>query len=79
MPNGKNRSSNMLVKVAPMGSEVHEYSLGEGGTVADALDAAEMDSDGRDIRVDSEPATLTTPLRDGDVITLVNKVEGGRS
>jgi len=67
----------MIVKVAPMGQEVKEYSLGEGAQVQNALDAADCETSGRDIRVNSEPASLTTILRDGDVITLVNKVQGG--
>jgi len=67
----------MLVKVAEMGAEVREFSLGAGASVTDALEAAEIESSGRDIRVNSEAATMTTELQDGDIVTLVNKVEGG--
>ena len=68
----------MQIKVAPMGGEVRTFMLSDGARVSDALAAADLGDDGRDVRVNAEPATLTTPLRDGDVITLVNKVEGGK-
>ena len=60
-----------------MGAEARDYCLGEGAKVTDALTAADVESDGRDIRVNSEPSSLTDELRDGDVVTLVAKVEGG--
>ena len=66
----------MIVKVATMGAEARDYCLGEGAKVTDALTAADVESDGRDIRVNSEPSSLTDELRDGDVVTLVAKVEG---
>ena len=67
----------MIVKVATMAAEARDYCLGEGAKVADALTAADVESDGRDIRVNSDPSSLTDELRDGDVVTLVAKVEGG--
>ena len=73
----KERSSNMLVKIAPMGAESREFSLGEGATVSDLCEASDIQPEGRDIRVNSGPGTMTSVLRDRDVVTMVAKVEGG--
>jgi len=69
----------MLIKVAPMGEETREFSLGDGATVADLFEAADISPEGRSIRVNSEEANSSAVLRDGDVVTLVSKVEGGKS
>jgi putative ubiquitin-RnfH superfamily antitoxin RatB of RatAB toxin-antitoxin module len=68
----------MLVKVAPVGSPVIEVALADGAKVSDAIEAADVDTEGRSIRVNSEASTLTSPVRDGDIITLHEKIEGGR-
>jgi len=67
----------MLIKVAQMGGEVHEYSLGAGATVSDALEAADIEVDSQTVHVNAAPASMTTVLSDGDVVTLTSKVEGG--
>ena len=67
----------MLVKVAPIGSATIEVALADGAKVSDAVDAADVETSGMSIRVNSEPASMTTPLRDGDIVNLQSKVEGG--
>ena len=69
----------MLVKLAPMGEETREFSLGEGASVSNLLEAAGVEADGRSIRINSEEATMSDALKNGDVVSLISKVEGGVS
>ena len=69
---------NMLVKVAPIGSATIEVALAAGAKVSDAIEAADVDSEGKAIRLNSETASMTSVVRDGDIITLHEKIEGGR-
>ena len=67
----------IFVTVARLGGEVKKYCLNGERNVQAALDAAELVSDNDDrIRVNGEPATLETELKDGDVLTVAGKIEG---
>jgi sulfur carrier protein ThiS len=68
----------MLVKVARLGTAVQELALEANQTVADALTAADLTVENEDIRVNNTTASMTTVLRDGDIVTLVPKVKGGQ-
>jgi hypothetical protein len=71
--------ANIFVKVAKLGSATKEFFIENGGTaVADALKLAGYASEGYDLRVNGSPATLTTVLRDGALITVVPKLKAGR-
>lgn len=66
-----------FVKVAKLGSAVKEVALDSGATVADALNAADVDIEGAEIRVNGNPATEASAIKGGDIITLVPKIKGG--
>ena len=65
----------ITVKVAKLGSAIVEVLLSDGATVEDALEAADMDKDGFQVRVNGR--TEYGVLRSGDMITLVPAVKGG--
>jgi sulfur carrier protein ThiS len=65
----------MFVKVAKIGSAVKEVMLADGATLEQALAAAEVDSDGFQVRVNGRTPCGT--IADGDMITLVPAIKGG--
>ena len=69
----------MLVKVAPMGEQVVEVNVEVNSTVSQILDIADVDHNDRAITVNGVSATLQTQVaNDGAVISLANKMKGGR-
>ena len=68
----------MLVKVARLGTAVQELALTDGSNVQQALEAAGLEVENEDIRVNSNTASNTTVLHEGDIVTLVPKVKGGQ-
>jgi|WetSurMetagenome_2_1015567.scaffolds.fasta_scaffold01396_24 sulfur carrier protein ThiS len=76
VPAVKGGSGEIMVKVAKLGTAVKEVMLGEGSSVNDALEAAEMEATGFQVRVNGREAGGAC-LRSGDVITLVPAVKGG--
>jgi len=67
-----------IVKVGKMPGRVEEYAVNEGATVAEALELAELDSTGYEIKVNGAPANSSTVLREGDNVLLVQIVKGNR-
>lgn len=70
----------IFVKVAKTGGAVVEVTLNNttGKTVADALDAADMElANGQRIRVDGRAADEDTTLKDGSVIVISGSIKGG--
>ena len=69
----------MIVKVAPMGETVVEVNAEVNSTVSQILDIAGVDDNERSITVKNVPATLNTQVMyDGAVISLANKMKGGK-
>lgn len=68
----------MIVKVARLGEQVKEVDLGSGGTVEQAISGAGSNPQGTQVRVNGEAAEMSATLRDGDVVTLVPQIKGGR-
>lgn len=68
----------MLVKVARLGTAVEEIALTDGSNVNDALNAAGLEVENEEIRVNSVTADQNKVLRDSDIVTLVPKVKGGQ-
>jgi len=69
----------MIVKIAPMGEQVVEVNVETNATVQRCIDVAQVDDNGRSITVDNVPATLDTVVtRDGAIVSLANKMKGGR-
>lgn len=75
VPAIKGGSGEITVKVAKLGSVVKEVLLAEGSSVNDALAAADMSSDGFQVRVNGREFEGT--LHTGDTITLVPAIKGG--
>lgn len=68
----------MIVKIAPLGERVVEVNV-ENSSVGQALEIAGVDVNGRSIRlnnVEVDEGTMITA--EGSIITLVNKMKGGR-
>lgn len=68
----------ITVKVAKLGEVVKEVLLPVGANLEDALEAADVDSDGFDVRVNGSKEDLDYSLGNGAMITLVPAVKGGR-
>ena len=67
----------MKVKVLKLGSCAREVDAEVNATVQEALDGAELPSQGYSVSVNGMGAGLSTALGEGDIVTLVPKVEGG--
>ena len=68
----------MRIKVLKLGSSAHEVDANPGSTVQEVLDKASLPSGGHQISVNGLGAGPSTALGEGDIVTLVPKVEGGR-
>ena len=68
----------MIVKIAPLGERVVEVNV-EGGTIGEALNIAEVDVNGRSIRLNGVEVDESTVITaENSIVTLVNKMKGGR-
>jgi len=67
----------MKVKVLRLGHSATIVEVADGATIEEALQPNEIPSQGYSISVNGLGASLSAGLADGDVVTLVPKVEGG--
>ena len=67
----------MKVKILRLGHSAHHTEAPEGSTVGDILSTAGVPCDGYSLTVNGLGAGPNASVVDGDVITLVPKVEGG--
>ena len=67
----------MQCKVLKLGSCATQVEIPTGSTVQEALDKAGMPYGGHSLSVNGLGAGPSTALGEGDVVTLVPKVEGG--
>ena len=67
----------MKVKILRLGHSASHADAPEGSTVQDVLSQADMPSEGYSVTINGLGAGLTAGLADGDIVTLVPKVEGG--
>jgi hypothetical protein len=69
----------MIVKIAPLGERVVEVNVEAGTSIEAVLDIAGININGRSIRLNNnevdENATIDA---EGAIITLVNKMKGGK-
>jgi hypothetical protein len=65
------------VRIVQLGKGIIDHEAQEGDTVEDGLTAARIPVERMDIRVSGRPAELTTPLRDGDLVTVIPRIKGG--
>lgn len=68
--------SHITVRVGRLPGRITEIALNGDRTVAAALQAAELDSAGYEIRVNAALAALDTVLEDGSTVLLVKQVKG---
>lgn len=69
----------MIVKIAPLGERVVEVNVEPNTTIGVALDIADVDVNGRAIKLNNADADENTMLTsENSVITLVNKMKGGK-
>lgn len=74
----KVKGGQRIVKVARLGTAVQEVAVSEEATVQDALDAAGIEIDNEDVRVDGHSSDLGSKIGSGNLITIVPKVKGGK-
>ena len=67
----------MKVKVLRLGHSAHELEAASGSSVENILEQSEIPFEGYSITVNGLGAGLAAGVSEGDVITLVPKVEGG--
>jgi hypothetical protein len=69
----------MIVKIAPLGERVVEVNVEADTTIDQILKIAEIDINGRSVRLNNVEVGVDTPIEaEGAIITLVNKMKGGR-
>ena len=66
----------ITVRIGRLPGKIEEIALNGGRSVADALAASELDSEGYEIRVNGSPSDFDTELSDGDTVLLVKKIKG---
>lgn len=67
----------MNIKVLRLGHSARHVETAAGTTIGEILEAEAIPSQGHAISVNGLGASTTTALGEGDVVTLVPKVEGG--
>jgi len=66
------------VRILQLGRKVIDYEATGGATLGAALEGAGVAAaQGMDLRINSQPATLDTPLNEGDVVTVIPRIKGG--
>jgi len=75
----KVKGGQKIVKVARLGTAVQEVAVADDATVQQALDAAGIDIDNEDVRIDGQSADLDSRLEGSNpLVTIVPKVKGGK-
>ncbi len=64
------------VKIGKLPGKIQEIALDGDRSVKAAIEAAELEHEGYQIRVNSFPVDLETELADGDIVLLVKKIKG---
>ena len=69
----------LTIKIVQLGKQVHNYAGPAPCTVGEALRAAQVSVDQlrTDIRLNGETASLNSPLKNGDIITVLPPIKGG--
>jgi len=67
----------ITVKVGKLPGRINDYALEANSDVQDALNAAELDAEGYEVRVDGElVANLDTTVQDGSSVFLSRRIKG---
>ena len=67
----------MNIRILRLGHSARHVDAAAGSTIGEVLDAHDLPAAGHAISVNGLGASTSTALADGDVVTLVPKVEGG--
>ena len=67
----------MKIKVLRLGHSARHVDIAAGTTIGEVLTQESLPVEGHAISVNGLGASQTTALAEGDVVTLVPKVEGG--
>ena len=68
----------MIVKIAPLGERVVEVNVEAGTSIGKVLEIAEIDVNGRSIRLNNNEVNESSVIdAEGAIVTLVNKMKGG--
>jgi molybdopterin converting factor small subunit len=67
----------MFVKVAKLGSAVKELFVEDGTSLVSALTSAGVSKEGMQVRINGAVVPDSTPVKDGDVVTLIPAIKGG--
>ena len=67
----------MQIKVLRLGHSARHVDIAAGTTIGEVLSQESLPAEGHAISVNGLGASQTTALAEGDVVTLVPKVEGG--
>ena len=67
----------MNIKILRLGHSARHVDIAAGTTIAEVLDSESLPTEGYAISVNGLGASNSTALAEGDVVTLVPKVEGG--
>ena len=66
----------ITVRVGRLPGRITEFVLEDGVTVAQALEIAELDPTGYEIRVNGATTAEVATLEDEDIVLLVKKIKG---
>lgn len=64
------------IRIGKLPGRINEVALNGDRTVGAALEAAELDPAGYELRVNGSPAHADSSLEDGDTVLLVKKIKG---
>ncbi len=67
----------MKIKLLKLGHSAQQVELPAGSTIQEALDKADMETDGYSLSINGLGASAGAVVTDGDIITMVPKIEGG--
>ncbi len=68
----------MKVKVLKLGESAKEVEIQEGANVEHVIQAAGFNRDHMTITLNGHPAFDSSPVQDGDVVTMNPQIKGGR-
>jgi hypothetical protein len=66
------------VRIVQLGKGVFTYEASPGATLAEGLAAAGIAAEHRDVRINGRSSSPDNPLADGDLVTVVPMIKGGR-
>ena len=67
----------MKIRILKLGSAAHEANVTDGATIGEAIEAAGISPGGYSLTLNGMGTGPDTVVGDGDVVTMVPKVEGG--